>query len=145
MLRRDQHFRDRTYPFETDIWWWIFFQEIQIQTRRLCDRNRLHWEGHCHQQSRFLTLTPLLQTSLLTQRPLPVVVVSKMCVASWSVWFTTALFGVLRLSLTFFGECFGFPWLSKKWKSRRKVKTFGATDDWWLEASNKRGQSASDL
>ena len=88
-----EHFRDRTHSFDTDIRWWINFQEIQIQMRRHYDHDWLHWKGHCDQQSyRFLKLTPLLQVSLVTRRFSPVVVVIKMCVASWSGWFRTALF-----------------------------------------------------
>ena len=104
MPRRNRIFRDGTHPFDTDIRWWIHFQEIQTQTRRHCDHNYLHWEGHCDQQSdRFLKLTPLLQVSLVTWRSLPVVVVSKTCVASWSGWvcsetsfISNRLWGVFR-------------------------------------------------
>ena len=112
MLRRKRTFRDRTHPFDTDIRWWIIFQGIQIQTRRHSDHNWPHWKGNCDQQSdRFLKLTPLLQVSPVTRRSSPVVVVCKMCVASWSGWFRTALFRVLRLSLrlTFYGQRFATP------------------------------------
>ena len=91
MLRRNWSFRDRTHPFDTDIRWWINFQEIQM--RSYCDHNWLHWMGHCDQQSyQFLKLTPLLHISLATWRSLPMVVVFKMCIASWSGWVRTALF-----------------------------------------------------
>ena len=158
MLRKNDIFRDRTHPFDithpfdTDIRWWIHFQEVQIQMRRYCDHNRPRWEGHSDQQSdRFLKLTPLLQVSLVKRyvcgeligvgqdRPvqsLPFIcranlvasqssytrvlassgVVSKMCVASWSGWFRTALFRALRLSvrLTFCGTRFAVPlWFSQ--------------------------------
>ena len=79
MLRRNRVFTDRTHLFDTGIRWWINFQEIQIQTRRHCDPNRLHWEGHCGQQSdRLLKLTSLLQVSL--RRSSPVVIVFRVCV-----------------------------------------------------------------
>ena len=57
------------------------------------------------------TDTPLLQVSLVIRRSLPVVVMSKMCVASWSRWFQTAMFRALRLSLklTFCGKRFATP------------------------------------
>ena len=56
---------------------------------------------NCDQQSdRFLKLTPSLQDSLVTRGSWPVVVVSKVCVASWSGWFRTALFRAFRLSVT---------------------------------------------
>ena len=93
MLRRNWIFRDRTHPFDTDIQWWIHFQEIQIQTRGNCDHNWLHWMGHCDQHSyRFLKLTPLLYVSLVTRRSSPLAVVFKMCLASWSGWVKIALF-----------------------------------------------------
>ena len=93
MLRRNWILRDRTHPFDTDIRWWITFQQIQIQTKRNCHRNWLRWMGHCDQQSyRSLKLTPLFHVSLVTRRPSPAVVVFKMCVASWSGWVRTALF-----------------------------------------------------
>ena len=83
---------DRTHPFDTDIRWWINFQEVQIQMRRNCDHNWIHWMGHCNQQSqRFLKLTPLLHVSLVTWRSSPVEVVFKICVVSWSGWVRTAL------------------------------------------------------
>ena len=92
MLRRNRIFRDRTHPFDTDIWWWINFQEIQIETRRHCDLNWLHWEGHWNGLSdQFLKLTQLLLVIPVTWRSLPVVVVSKTCVANWSEWVRTAL------------------------------------------------------
>ena len=110
MLRRNWSFRDRTHLFDTDIRWWINYQEIQIQTRRNSDHNWIHWMGHCGQQShRFLKWAPLLHVSLVTQRSSPVVVIYKMCVASWSGWVRTALFrdrhylypsvGSIRMSL----------------------------------------------
>ena len=103
-------FRDKTNPFDTDIPWWINFQEIQMQTRRNCDSNWLLWMGHCDQQSYwFLKLTPLLHISLVIQRSSPVVVVLKMSVASWLGWVRTAssdtsfisylLWGAFRMSL----------------------------------------------
>ena len=95
MLRRNWIFRDRTYPFNADVRWWIHFQEIQIKMKRNSDHshNRRHWMGHCDQQSyRFLKLTSLLHVSLVIRRSSPVVVVFKMCVASWSGWVRTALF-----------------------------------------------------
>ena len=114
MLRRNEIFRDRPLLFDSDSWWWINFQESQIQMRRHCDHNLLHWEGYCNQQSDwFLKSTPLLQVSLVTWRSSPVVVglVSKMCVASLSGWFRTALFRALRLSLRliFCGKHFATP------------------------------------
>ena len=105
---KEQIYRDRTHPFDTEIRWWIHFEEIQIQMRWHCDHNN-YTEGHCDQQpDRFLKLTPLLPVSLVTRRSSPVVVVSKMCVASWSGWFRTALFRALRASLrlTFHGKRF---------------------------------------
>ena len=107
-----EFFRDRNHLFDTDIRWWINFQEIQIQMRRHCEYNRLHWEGYCDQQSyRFLKLTPLLHVSLVTRRSSLVVVVFKMCVASWSGWVRTALFRALRLSrrVTFWGKRLATP------------------------------------
>ena len=99
MLRRNWIFRDRTYPFDTDIRWWINFQIKKIQTRTNCDHNWLHWMGHCDQQSyRFLKLTPLLHVSLVTRRSSPVVVVFKRCVASWSGWVRTALSEIFFIS-----------------------------------------------
>ena len=111
MLRRNRIFRDRIHPFDTGIRWWLNFQEIQIQTRcLLCDCNRLHWQGHCDQQSDWcLKLTPLLQVSLFTRKPSPVVIISEKCVARWSWWVRTALLRALRLSLTFCGERFATP------------------------------------
>ena len=47
MLRRNQISRDRTHPFDSDIWWWTYFSKIHIQTRRHRDHNRQHWEGYC--------------------------------------------------------------------------------------------------
>ena len=120
MFRRNQVFRYRTHPFDILLRWSINFQEIQVQTRKICDHNWLHLVGHWNQQLYwFLKLTPPLHISLVTGRSLPVVGF-KMCVASWSGWFRTALFRALRSSLTFSEECFGCPWLSKIWISRRK-------------------------
>ena len=83
---------DRTHPFDTDIRWWINFQEVQIQTKRHCDHNWIHWMGHCDQQSyRSLKLTPPLHFSLVTQRSSPIVVIFKMFMESWSGWVRTAL------------------------------------------------------
>ena len=48
------------------------------------DHNWLLWEDQCNQQlDQFLKLTPLLQVNLVTWRSLPVVAVSKVCLASW--------------------------------------------------------------
>ena len=43
---KNQFFRDRTHPFDTDIRWWINFHEIQSLTRRHFDCNLPCWEGH---------------------------------------------------------------------------------------------------
>ena len=70
MLRKNRISRDRSHLFNTDIRWWINFQEIQIQTRGHRDHNRQQWEGYCEQRSdRFLKLTPVLQV-LVTRRHL---------------------------------------------------------------------------
>ena len=93
LLTKKRIFRDRTHPFDTDIRWWIHFQENQIHSRRYSDHNWLHWEGHCDQQSdRFLKLTPLSEVSLFTRMPSPQIVVSKVCVARWLGWVKTVLF-----------------------------------------------------
>ena len=113
-------FRNRTYPFDTDIRWWINFQVILIQTRRNCDHNWIHWFGNCDQQShRFLKLTPLLHVSL-----------SYMVFASGGSFQDVCgeLIGLGKirpvqrplLSRTICGERFRCPSLSKKRKSRRK-------------------------
>ena len=117
-MRRNWIFRDRTHSFDTNIRWWIHFQEIQIQTRRKCDHNWLHWVGHCDQQSyRFLKLRPLLHVSLVTQRSSPVVAVFKMCVIGVG---QTRPLQRPPLCITLCGKHFGYPWLFKKWKSGRK-------------------------
>ena len=91
---QERFFTDTTHPSNTDIRRWINVREIQIQTRRHSDHNWLHRDSHCDQQSnRFLKLTSLLQVSLVTWRSLPVVIVSKVCVASLFGRVRTALFG----------------------------------------------------
>ena len=52
--------------------------------------------------------TTVASQYIVTRRSLPVVVVFKMCVASWSGWFGTALFSALRRPLIFCYERFRY-------------------------------------
>ena len=110
MLRRNWIFRDRAHPFDTGIRWWINFHVIQIRWEKNCDHKWIHWMGHCDQQSyRFLKLTPLFLVNLVTWRSSQVLIVFKMCVASWSGWseppcsetsfIPNLLWGAFRMSL----------------------------------------------
>ena len=148
MLGRNWILRDRTHPFNTDIRWWIDFQEIQIHTRRNCDHNRIHWMGHCDQQPYlFLKLIPLLHVSLVTLRSSPMVVVFKMCVASWSGWVRTALSETFFISNLLWGA-FRMSLIIQEMKitekNKNKInKTFHSADDRRRAADKKRGQPAS--
>ena len=132
MLRRNWIFRDRSHPFDTDIRWWINFKKIQIHTRIFFDPNWIHCMGHCGQQSYwFLKLIPLLHVSLGT-RSLPVVVVFKMCMASWSGWVRTALVRDLLYLLPSMGSVSVVLVYLRNENRGEKVKinqTFSAADD----------------
>ena len=147
MLRRNWSVRDRTHPFDTDIRWWVNFQEVQIQRRWNLDNNWIHWMDHCDQQSyRFLKLTPLLHVSLVTRGPSPVEVVFKMCVASWSGWVRTTLFRDLLYLLPSAGgvsDVLDYPQNKIADKKVKINKNFNAADDRRRAADKKRGQSAS--
>ena len=121
MLRRNWIFRDRIHPCDTDIRWWINLQQIQIQTRKNCDHCWIHWTG----------LAISSRTGSWNWH--------HCCMSSYTKVFASCvsfqdvcgeLFGMGQkrpvqrppLFLTFCGERFGCPWLSKKWKSRRKRK-----------------------
>ena len=76
----------------------------------------------------------------------PVVVVFKMCVASWPGWFRTALFRAFPLSLTTGGSVSDFHNHSRNENRGGKIKinkNFNAADDRWLAADKNCGQSAS--
>ena len=145
---RTDFLRDRTHPSDTDIRWWITFEEIQIQTRRNCDHNWLHWMGHCDQQSyRFLKLAPPLHVSLLTRRSLPVVIIFKMCV--WRVdrggseppRSETSF--ISNLSVGSVSDVLNYPRNENRGRKVKINKHYSAADDGLQAADKKRGQSAS--
>ena len=123
-------------PFLPVFWMWLWVQSFcyfplllgqEIKTKKAKEQtnntlNRQYWQSYCHQQSdRFLKLTSLLQ-ALVTQRYVSISV-SFQDVYGELIWMVQNRPVQRHPFISNVWERFGFPWLSKKWKSRRKKKS----------------------